>query len=211
MDRNSSPREFVDGQGVEGGIGPGHRQGLHRRCAASATKYLLDEVDPKVDPLAPENKLIFMAGPLTGSYAPSAGRYTVVTKGALTNAIASANSGGVWGPELKFAGYDAVIFEGTAPKPVYLWIKNQTVELRDATHLWGKTVPETSDAIRLETDDGAKIASIGPAGENKVLFACIMNDLHRAAGRSGVGAVMGSKISRRSRSSVTAAMTCANP
>ena len=154
------------------------------------TKIMIDEVDPKVDPLSPDNKLIFATGPLTGSYAPSAGRYTVVTKGALTGAIASSNSGGVWGPELKFAGYDAVIFEGAAPKPVYLWIRDDAVELRDASHVWGKDVPETSDAIRAETDDDAKIACIGPAGENKVLFACIMNDLHRAAGRSGPGAVM---------------------
>src|SRR5271167_3208682 len=130
-------------------------------------KILTDEVDPKVDPLSPENKLIFLPGPMTGSFAPSAGRYTVVTKGALTGAIASANSGGVWGPELKFAGYDAVIFEGAAPKPVYLWIRDKTVEIRDASHIWGKDVPGTSDAIRAETDDDAKIACIGPAGENK--------------------------------------------
>ena len=92
------------------------------------TKIMTDEVDPKVDPLSPENKLIFVPGPLTGTFAPSAGRYTVVTKGALTGAIASANSGGTWGPALKFAGYDAVIIEGAAPKPVYLWIKNAKVE-----------------------------------------------------------------------------------
>lgn len=175
------------------------------------TKFMLDEVDPKVDPLSPENKLIFAPGPLTGSYAPSAGRYTVVTKGALTGAIASANSGGVWGPELKFAGYDALICEGAAPKPVYLWIRDQTVEIRDASHLWGKTVPETSDAIRAETDDDAKIACIGPAGENKVLFACIMNDLHRAAGRSGVGAVMGSKNLKAVAVVGSGAVTCADP
>ena len=175
------------------------------------TKFMTDEVDPKVDPLSPENKLIFAPGPLTGSYAPSAGRYTVVTKGALTGAIASANSGGVWGPELKFAGYDALICEGAAPKPVYLWIRDQTVEIRDASHLWGKTVPETSDAIRAETDDDAKIACIGPAGENKVLFACIMNDLHRAAGRSGTGAVMGSKNLKAVAVVGTGAVTCADP
>jgi len=175
------------------------------------TKIMTDEVDPKVDPLSPENKLIFAPGPLTGSYAPSAGRYTVVTKGALTGAIASANSGGVWGPELKFAGYDILIFEGAAPKPVYLWIKDQTVELRDASHLWGKNVPETSDAIRAETDDDAKIACIGQAGENKVLFACIMNDLHRAAGRSGTGAVMGSKNLKAVAVVGTGAVTCADP
>src|SRR5271157_4164313 len=175
------------------------------------TKIMVDEVDPKVDPLSPENKLIFLPGPMTGSFAPSAGRYTMVTKGALTGAIASANSGGVWGPELKFAGYDAVIFEGAAPKPVYLWIKDQTVELRDASHLWGKNVPSTSDAIRAETDDDAKIACIGQAGENKVLFACIMNDLHRADGRSGTGAVMGSKNLKAVAVVGTGAVTCADP
>jgi aldehyde:ferredoxin oxidoreductase len=175
------------------------------------TKIMIDEVDPKVDPLSPDNKLIFATGPLTGSYAPSAGRYTVVTKGALTGAIASSNSGGVWGPELKFAGYDAVIFEGAAPKPVYLWIRDDAVELRDASHVWGKDVPETSDAIRAETDDDAKIACIGPAGENKVLFACIMNDLHRAAGRSGPGAVMGSKNLKAVAVVGTGAVTCADP
>jgi aldehyde:ferredoxin oxidoreductase len=175
------------------------------------TKIMTDEVDPKVDPLSPENKLIFVPGPLTGTFAPSAGRYTVVTKGALTGAIASANSGGTWGPALKFAGYDAVIIEGAAPKPVYLWIKNAKVEILDASHLWGKDVPETSDAIRAETDDDAKIACIGPAGENRVLFACIMNDLHRAAGRSGVGAVMGSKNLKAIAVVGTGAVTCADP
>jgi aldehyde:ferredoxin oxidoreductase len=174
------------------------------------TKIMTDEVDPKVDPLSPENKLVFVAGPMTGTFAPSAGRYTVVTKGALTGAIACANSGGTWGPELKFAGYDALICEGAAPKPVYLWIRNQTVELRDAAHLWGKNVPETSDAIRAETDDNAKIACIGPAGENRVLFACIMNDLHRAAGRSGTGAVMGSKNLKAVAVVGTGAVTCAD-
>ena len=175
------------------------------------TKIMTDEVDPKVDPLSPENKLVFVPGPLTGTFAPSAGRYTVVTKGALTGAIASANSGGTWGPELKFAGYDALIVEGAAAKPVYLSIRNAKVEIRDASHLWGKDVPATSDAIRAETDDDAKIACIGPAGENRVLFACIMNDLHRAAGRSGVGAVMGSKNLKAVAVVGTGAVTCADP
>jgi len=157
------------------------------------SKYLFDEIDPTIDPLSPENKLIFAPGPLTGSYAPSGGRYNVVTKGPLNGTIAASNSGGTWGPALKFAGYDLLIIEGKAPKPVYLWIKDDIVQIRDAAHLWGKLVPETTDALREETDDGAKIACIGPAGENQVLFAAIMNDMHRAAGRSGVGAVMGSK------------------
>jgi len=174
------------------------------------TKIMTDEVDPAVDALSPENKLIFAPGPLTGTYAPSGGRYNVVTKGALTGAIAAANSGGVWGAELKFAGYDALIVEGKAPKPVYLWIKDAAVEIRDATSVWGKTVPDTTDAIRAETDDDAKIACIGPAGENLVRFACIMNDLHRAAGRSGVGAVMGSKNLKAIAVVGTGAVTCAD-
>jgi aldehyde:ferredoxin oxidoreductase len=157
------------------------------------TKIMADEVDPKVDPLSPENKLIFAPGPFSGTFAPSGGRYDVVTKGPLTGAIAASNSGGTFGPELKYAGYDLVIFEGAAAKPVYLWIKDDLVELRDASHIWGKTVPETTDLLRAETDEEAKVACIGPAGEKRVLFAAIMNDMHRAAGRSGVGAVMGSK------------------
>ncbi|MDR3577749.1 MAG: aldehyde ferredoxin oxidoreductase family protein [Anaerolineaceae bacterium] len=158
-----------------------------------AEKIMYDEVDPKVDPLSPENKLIFAPGPFTGTYAPSAGRYDVVTKGPLNGTIAASNSGGVFGAEMKYAGYDLVILEGKAKKPSYLYIRDDKVELRDAGHLWGQMVPETTDLIRAETDEDAKVACIGPAGEKLVLFANIMNDMHRAAGRSGVGAVMGSK------------------
>jgi len=157
------------------------------------SRYLIEEVDPKVDPLSPENKLIFATGPVTGTLATSAGRFNVVTKGPLTGTIAASNSGGYFGPELKYAGYDLVIFEGKADKPVYLWIYNDHVELKDASHLWGKDCYETTDAIIAENDPEAKVACIGPAGENLVLFACVMNDKHRAAGRTGVGAVMGSK------------------
>jgi aldehyde:ferredoxin oxidoreductase len=157
------------------------------------TKILYDEVDPKVDALSPENKLIFAPGPLTGTFGPSVGRYNVVTKGPLTGAIAASNSGGSFGPEMKFAGYDMLIVEGKAKKPVYLWINDDQVEIRDAGKIWGKEVPDTTDLIRAETDEGAKVACIGPAGEKQVLFACIMNEMYRAAGRSGVGAVMGSK------------------
>ena len=156
-------------------------------------KILSDEIDATIDPLSPENKLIFVPGPFSGTFAPSAGRYHVVTKAPLTGAIAGSNSGGSWGPELRYAGYDALIFEGKAEKPVYVWIKDDQIELRDASHLWGKWVPETTDALRAETDEDAKVACIGPAGEKQVLFAAIMNEMHRAAGRSGVGAVMGSK------------------
>jgi aldehyde:ferredoxin oxidoreductase len=159
-----------------------------------ATKYFVSEVDPKVDPLSPANKLIMTTGPLTGTPASTGGRYSVVTKGALTGAIACSNSGGYFGAELKFAGWDMIIFEGTSPKPVYLWIENDKAELRDAGHLWGKTVWQTEEIIKkAHQDPQIRISSIGRAGENGVLYACIVNDLHRAAGRSGVGTVMGSK------------------
>ena len=158
------------------------------------TKYLYEETDPKVDPLAPENKMIMATGPLTGTMASTGGRYTVITKGPLTNAIACSNSGGFFGAEMKFAGWDMIIFEGKSPKPVYLYVENDTAELRDASHLWGKTCWETEEMIKTaHQDPQIRISSIGRAGENQVLFSCIVNDLHRAAGRSGVGAVMGSK------------------
>src|SRR5574337_163584 len=154
-----------------------------------ATKYFVEEVDPKVDPLSPENKMIMTTGPLTGTMASTGGRYSVVTK-----AIACSNSGGFFGAELKFAGWDQIIFEGKSPKPVYLYLENDKAELRDASHLWGKTCWETEETIKHELHDPlVRVSSIGRAGENLVRFACIVNDLHRAAGRSGVGAVMGSK------------------
>ena len=159
-----------------------------------ATKYFIEEVDPKVDPLSPDNKLIMTTGPLTGTVASTGGRYSVVTKGALTGAIACSNSGGYFGAELKFAGWDMIIFEGKADKPVYLSIEDDKVELRDAAHLWGKTVFQTEEIIKKSHQDPqTRVCSIGRAGENGVLFACIVNDLHRAAGRSGVGTVMGAK------------------
>jgi aldehyde:ferredoxin oxidoreductase len=159
-----------------------------------ATKYFVEEVDPRVDPLSPENKLIMTTGPLTGTMASTGGRYSVVTKGPLTGAIACSNSGGYFGAELKFAGWDQIILEGKSAKPVYLFIENDRIELRDAAHLWGKTVWHTEEQIKKENQDSLiRVCSIGRAGENGVLFACIVNDLHRAAGRSGVGAVMGSK------------------
>jgi aldehyde:ferredoxin oxidoreductase len=159
-----------------------------------ATKYFVEEVDPKVDPLSPQNKLIMTTGPLTGTAASTGGRYSVVTKGALTGAIACSNSGGYFGAELKFAGWDMIIFEGKSAKPVYLSIQDDVAELRDASHLWGKTVFQTEEIIKASHQDPqTRVCSIGRAGENGVMFACVVNDLHRAAGRSGVGTVMGSK------------------
>jgi aldehyde:ferredoxin oxidoreductase len=159
-----------------------------------ADRYLWEEMDPTLDPFAPGNKLIFATGPLTGTPVSCGARYMVVTKGALTGAITTSNSGGHWGPELKFAGYDLLLVEGRAAKPVYLWIYDDLVQVRDAGAYWGKTVSLTEDGIRAELGvPAARVACIGPAGENRVRFACVMNDKHRAAGRSGVGAVMGSK------------------
>jgi aldehyde:ferredoxin oxidoreductase len=159
-----------------------------------ASKYLVEEIDPKVDALSADNKMIMSTGPLTGTMASTGGRYTVVTKSPLTGAIACSNSGGYFGAEMKFAGWDMIIFEGKAPKPVYLYLENDKAELRDATHLWGKTCWETEETIKATHQDPLiRISSIGGAGENGVLYAAIVNDLHRAAGRSGVGTVMGSK------------------
>ncbi|MBP1926178.1 aldehyde:ferredoxin oxidoreductase [Sedimentibacter acidaminivorans] len=157
------------------------------------SKYLYDEIDPEIDPLSPKNKLIFMTGPMTGTYASCAGRFNVVAKAPLTGTIGAANSGGHFGPELKFAGYDGIIFEGKSDAPVYLHINDDTIELKKADHLWGKTVMETTDILLQENEEDARVACIGPAGEKQVLFATVMNDKDRAAGRSGIGAVMGSK------------------
>ncbi|TAK29624.1 MAG: aldehyde ferredoxin oxidoreductase [Chloroflexota bacterium] len=158
-----------------------------------AAKVLFDEGVAKTEPLGPDNKLIFASGPLSGTVAPGSGRYTVVTKSPLTGGLAFSNSGGHFPAELKFAGYDMVIIEGKAEKPSYLWISDDSAEIRSAEHLWGRPYWETEDLIKQETSDEAKVAGIGPAGENLVLFASIQNDKQRAAGRSGVGAVMGSK------------------
>ena len=157
------------------------------------SKYLIDEIDPKCDPLSPENKLIFMTGPLTGTGAASAGRYEVIAKAPLTGTIGAANSGGYFGPEIKYAGYDGIIFEKASKKPVYLYINDDVVELRDASGLWGKTVYETTDIIYQECGESFKVACVGPAAENGCLFSGVINDKHRAAGRGGLGAVMASK------------------
>ena len=159
-----------------------------------ATKYLVEEIDPKTDPLGPDNKLIMATGPLTGTCASTGGRYSVITKGALTGAIACSNSGGYFGAEMKFAGWDMIIFEGRSPSPVYLALIDDKPELCDASEIWGKSVWDTDGWIKSRHQDQMMhIAAIGIAGENQVLYSCIVNDLHRAAGRSGVGAVMGSK------------------
>lgn len=159
-----------------------------------ATRYLMDAMDPAADALSPENALVFANGPLSGTLVSTSGRYCVVTKGPLTGAIACSNSGGKFGAELKFAGYDLVVITGRSEKPVYLLIEDEQVSLQSAEHLWGKTVWETEETLKASHhSEDMKVASIGVAGEAGVYYACIVNDLHRAAGRSGVGTVMGSK------------------
>ncbi len=157
------------------------------------TRMMMDEVDPKVDALSPANKLMIVTGPLTGTATPTGGRYMAVTKSPLTGTIASSNSGGYFGAELKFAGWDAIILEGKASSPVYLNIVDDKVEIKDASGLWGKVLSATTDALEAAHGDKARVLAIGPAGERLSLLAAIMNDRWRAAGRSGVGAVMGSK------------------
>ena len=158
------------------------------------SKYLSEMMDPSVDALGPDNVLIFATGPLTGTMSSTSGRYSVLCKGPLTGAIACSNSGGKFGAELKNAGYDLLILEGKSPSPVSLSIVNETVSLVAADDLWGSTVWHTEETLKERSGDPqTKVASIGVPGEQGVRYACIVNDLHRAAGRSGVGAVMGSK------------------
>jgi len=139
-----------------------------------ATKYFSTEVDPKIDPLSPENKLIFATGPLTGTMASTGGRYSVITKGALTGAIACSNSGGYWGAELKMAGWDMIILEGRSPRPVYLRIENEKAQLIDASEIWGKTVWQTEELLKRKHQDTLiRVSSIGRAGESGCLYAAI--------------------------------------
>ncbi len=146
-----------------------------------------------IDPLGPENTLGFLTGPLTGTPALAGSRYVVVGKSPLTGGWADANSGGYFGPHLKFAGYDGVFFTGASERPVYLHIDNGKAQLKDAGHLWGKDSFETEDTLRAELGKDVEVACIGQAGEKLALISAIMNNKGRAAGRSGVGAIMGSK------------------
>jgi aldehyde:ferredoxin oxidoreductase len=181
-----------------------------------ATKYLIDETSKGIDPLGPENKLIFMTGPLTGTPSPSTGRYSVVAKSPLTGVWGEANSAGFWGRDLKRSGFDGVIFEGISPKPVYLITEDGKAELRDASHLWGKNTSETTRIIREELGEKFNVACIGIGGENLVKYAAVMNDCDkpnygRAAGRCGMGTVMGSKKVKAIASKGDAKIEVANP
>ena len=158
------------------------------------SRILYDGLKPGVDALSPENRLIFGTGPIVGTVAPSSSRLTVTAKSPLTGIVGYGNAGGGFSPELKWAGYDHIVFTGKAERPVYLRIENDLVELRAADHLWGKTTHETEDEIRRELGDSTiKIASIGLGGENLVRYATIILDSYCSGGRPGMGAVMGSK------------------
>jgi aldehyde:ferredoxin oxidoreductase len=168
---------------------------LHKFIGGSglAAALFLDRVDPAVEPFSPENPLMVMTGPLTGTNFPGTSRFTICGKSPLTNIWGESAIGGNFSPKLKMAGYDGIIFVGASEAPVALVIDDNQVELKDAGHLWGKDTYETTDTLKGDLGNGFKILCIGQAGENKVLYAAITNDKAHFAGRTGMGALMGSK------------------
>ena len=160
-----------------------------------AAKILYNETGADTNPLSPENRLIFMIGPMTNTPVPTSSRYSVVSVSPKTGILGESNSSGFWGPELKQTGYDGIVIEGKSPAPVYIWIDNGKLSIRDASHLGGKDTHETDKMVRAKTHEQAKVACIGIAGEKLIHSACIVNDVRdaRVAGRTGMGAVMGSK------------------
>ena len=155
---------------------------------------IYNEVPANLDPYDPKARVCFGVGPVSGTAAPSTGRVTVSAKSPLTGGFGDSNMGGHWGAELKYAGYDQVVIQGRAKKPVYIWIDDDKVEIRDASHLWGKFPREADQMIKEEVgDEDIHIMMIGPGGENMCRFACTFNDVWRAAGRTGTGGVIGSK------------------
>lgn len=156
--------------------------------------YLLKNLEAGIDPLGPENILVFSSGVMNGHPFSGSGRNSVGAKSPLTGGFGNAEVGGFWGSELKRAGYDAIIVSGVSEKPIYLSIKDEVIDFRNAEHIWGKTTGETEVIIKKELDDNVtRVAQIGPAGERMIRYACIVNDLSHVAGRTGLGAVMGSK------------------
>ena len=160
-----------------------------------AARLLWDVIDSSIDPLGPDNPLLFMNGPLTGLAGPSVGRFVVCSRSPATGLWAESNCGGFWGPELAFAGYDGLLITGKANRPVYIWINDERVEIRDAAHLWGQAdTYQTQTRIRAEVGEPlARVIGIGLAGERLIPFALLLCDHGRVAGRTGMGAVMGSK------------------
>ncbi len=159
----------------------------------TAVKLLGEELDPDIDKFDKEQPLILSTGPLTGTSAPSSGRWCIVFRSPETGTIGASNCGGQLAPKIKKAGYDMIMVKGKAEEPTYVVIEDGSVEFKDASDLWGKGVEDTEDMLKKELGSDFEIANIGPAGENKVLYAAVMNEKHRAAGRGGAGAIMGSK------------------
>ena len=158
-----------------------------------SNKILYDEVGPDISPLSPQNLLIYAPGTFVGTHIPTAARTEITTKSPLTGSIGTGNTGGMWGASLKRAGFETLIVRNVAEKPVYLWINDDKVEIRDASHLWGKDIYETASLLEQELSSRASTLAIGQAGENMVSYACPINDYHHGANRNGAGAVMGSK------------------
>jgi len=162
--------------------------------AGLSAYYILRELPKGIDPLSPDNMLVITCSVITGAPIPGASRFTVAGKSPLTNAYGESEAGGWWGPELKQAGYDGIIIKGKSPKPVYIWINDGEVEIKDATKLWGMFTGDSQSAIKEELgDDKVRVLQIGPGGEKLVRYACITNNLKHFNGRTGMGAVMGSK------------------
>ncbi|MHC1605104.1 MAG: aldehyde ferredoxin oxidoreductase family protein [Candidatus Methanofastidiosia archaeon] len=155
--------------------------------------YLLNEIREDIDPLSPANKIMIFTGPLTGTGIPSSGRFCIVTKSPLTGCFLQSHSGGHFGPEVRYASLDGIIIEGKAENPVYLYVEDDYVEIKNASRIWGKGIKETTRILENEVDGEARILAIGPAGENRVLISSVQNDVYRACARGGGGAVFGSK------------------
>ncbi|NHJ12130.1 MAG: aldehyde ferredoxin oxidoreductase [Candidatus Thorarchaeota archaeon] len=174
-------------------------------------KLLYDNLPTGLDPLSADNWIIFAVGPVTASPVPTSGRFVVITKSPATGTILDSHAGGYFGPELRRSGIAAAVITGKSPNPVYLWIHDDVAELRDASKIWGKDTSESTDLLIAETDSRAQVACIGPGGESMSLMAAIMTDKHRAAGRGGVGAVMGSKNLKAVVARGTGKTEAANP
>lgn len=162
--------------------------------ASLAARILYEHLTPELDPLSPEAPLLFMTGPMTGTSGPTTGRFVVCGKGPATGLWAESNIGGFWGPELRKAGYDGLCITGKASATAYLWLNGNRLQIREASHLWGQNTYTTQEKVKEEVSEkSARVCVIGPAGEKQVLFSSIMCDHGRMAGRTGLGAVMGSK------------------
>ncbi len=174
--------------------------------------YLLRELKPSTDPLGPDNLLIFASNVISGAPVAGLTRYTVAARSPLTGAFGEAEAGGYWGPEFKMAGFDAIVIRGRADRPSYLWVKDGEAEIRDAADIWGLETGPAQERIRKELgDQRIRVAQTGPAGERMVRYACVLNELKHANGRTGMGAVMGSKNLRAVAVRGTSRVTLANP